>query len=185
MSPAFARIDRCADMVFCGTPIRRANSPAGTPSGSRVTRSRNVCRRVACDRAARAERADTSFIYPDYRMNMSGARQYGSCHLIVDDDPRSGMAAFSRGLKRVASLESDRLGSIWVQAPMTAIRRTGLFAVAMSTGAKGRSLATIYGARGTDRIGKVQLTGGGRQIGETGRHMLHCNIFFDKLCSAA
>ena len=37
-------------MVFWGTSIRRANSPAGTPSGSRATSSRNVCSRVLMTR---------------------------------------------------------------------------------------------------------------------------------------
>ena len=45
--PARARIARCVDIVFCGTSISLANSPAGMLSGSLLTSRRKVSSRVA------------------------------------------------------------------------------------------------------------------------------------------
>jgi hypothetical protein len=55
-----------------------------------VTSSRNVCKRVACDKAAKAARASVSFIYPDYRINRTGARLSG-----LDQRERSMPGLFS------------------------------------------------------------------------------------------
>ncbi|CUX21428.1 hypothetical protein AGR13a_Cc210175 [Agrobacterium genomosp. 13 str. CFBP 6927] len=50
-------------MVFCGMSRSRASSPAGTPSGSCLTRSRNVSILVDCARAASAIIAESFSIY--------------------------------------------------------------------------------------------------------------------------
>ncbi len=55
-------------MVFWGTSIRRANSPAGTPSGSRATSSRNVSSRVDWASAAKAAMTSISSIYLAYQI---------------------------------------------------------------------------------------------------------------------
>ena len=68
ISLARARMARCVDIVFWGTSIRRASSPAGTPSGSRATSRRKVWSRVDWASAARVATTSMSSIYPDYQM---------------------------------------------------------------------------------------------------------------------
>jgi hypothetical protein len=72
------RTARCADMVFCGTSIRRASSPAGTPSGSRATSSRNVSSRVDWASAAKAAMTCVSSVYPDYQIYGTLAKWNGT-----------------------------------------------------------------------------------------------------------
>src|SRR5580704_1338310 len=64
-SPARDRIERCDDMVFCGTASARAMSPAASPSGSCFTKSRNTSSRVGWASAARARMASSDSIYLD------------------------------------------------------------------------------------------------------------------------
>src|SRR5580704_16888141 len=61
-------------MVFCGTSMRRASSPAGTPSGSRLTNSRNVSRRVDWASADKAAMVSRLSIYPELQIFMTVAR---------------------------------------------------------------------------------------------------------------
>src|SRR6266576_6756246 len=63
--PARNSTDRCADIVFCGTFNSRANSPAGTPSGSCFAKRRNTSSRVRCASAARAKIAFSDSIHPE------------------------------------------------------------------------------------------------------------------------
>jgi hypothetical protein len=64
-SPARESVARCADIVFCGTSSIRANSPAGTPSGSCLTKARNVSSLVVCANAPSAVIARELSIYPE------------------------------------------------------------------------------------------------------------------------
>jgi hypothetical protein len=68
ISFARERTARCADMVFGGTSNKRASSPAGTPSGSRATNSRNVSSRVDWASAAKAAMISISSMYPEYQI---------------------------------------------------------------------------------------------------------------------
>ena len=77
------RTARCADMVFWGTSTKRANSPAGTPSGSRATNSRNVSSRVDWASAAKAAMTSVSSIHPDYQI--FGTLQVPSNRTIPDE----------------------------------------------------------------------------------------------------
>src|ERR1700688_4457728 len=64
-SPARDRIDRCDDMVFCGTASALAMSPAASPSGSCFTNSRNTSSRVDWASAASARMAGSDSTYPE------------------------------------------------------------------------------------------------------------------------
>ena len=82
ISFARERTARCADMVFCGTSNKRASSPAGTPSGSRATNSRNVSSRVDWASAAKAATTSISSIHPEYQIYGSLQVHFGVLRLL-------------------------------------------------------------------------------------------------------
>src|SRR5260370_37918825 len=64
-SPGRDKIERCDDMVFCGTAPALAISPAARPSGSCFTSSLNTSSRVGWASAASARMASSDSIYPE------------------------------------------------------------------------------------------------------------------------
>src|SRR5438105_1157089 len=64
-NPARARIERCDDIVFCGTASDLAISPAASPSGSCFTSNRNTSSLVDWASAASARIVSSDSIYPE------------------------------------------------------------------------------------------------------------------------
>src|ERR1700730_2052592 len=116
-SPARDRIERCEDMVFCGTAIALAISPAASPSGSCLTNNRNTSSRVDCASAASARMTCSGSIYRElwiygclstrfvHRPCLSGHQRGGKPGDQLDE---IGLAAGAGFLEQAADVRLDR-----------------------------------------------------------------------------
>src|SRR6266404_1567263 len=100
-NPARDKIERCDDMVFCGTASALAISPAGRPSGSPFTNSLNTSSRVGWASAASARMASSDSIYPELWI-------YGG----MSSDAAPNDPALSASLFRIFRSAAGRRGQI-------------------------------------------------------------------------